>query len=135
MDEGYEQYREKVYTMLKTWLNLDEAGLADLFAKNDTIIRLNDINYNYNTMKPASYAARAIYDALPDTGNTTKTYFHVDDEPLCDMDRDRLARVLNDPTRHMEIYRSGEGQLINICGAHFNYNSFMATLRQLFSKE
>jgi len=132
MDESLGTYRSKVRTMLKTWLAVDDAGLDVVFAENKKIIQMNDINYNYNTMKPASYAARAIYNALPDTGHTTQTRFHVDDEPLSELDCRRLGRVLNDPKRHMEIYRSGDGQLINICGAHFYYDNFMATLRQLF---
>lgn len=51
------------------------------------------------------------------------------DLPLNIEDMARLARVLHDPNRSMDVHRTIDGDEINVCGAHFPYRALMATLR------
>jgi hypothetical protein len=51
-------------------------------------------------------------------------------EPLNEVDRKRLGRVLHQRSRKLNILRLGDGSRISVNGATFDFGGFMATLRQ-----
>ena len=50
---------------------------------------------------------------------------------LSPYDRERLGRVLHRVVHQQDAYRVGDGNRININGAHFDFPAFMETLREL----